>query len=528
MLSAVHGVTREARAKEDRMKQLAVTRGHACFRNLVLPGLIALCCGAVNAQAGTPVPLPGPYKAEWDSLKTHPDPEWFRDAKFGVYTHWGPITVATEDAPAMMEWYGRELYLPKNPAFKWHQKQFGDQKTVGYKDVIPHFTAEKFNAEEWADLFERAGAKFAGPVAIHHDHFANWDSKVTRWNSMAMGPKRDITGELEKAVRKHGMKFMTSFHHGYAWRYYEPAFEYDAADPQYADLYGEPHAKDAPPTPRFLNTWLALVDEVLGKYHPDLIWFDFELGTVITPEYQRRMFADAYNSAAAGGGEIAVTHKHPEIHQHTGVLDFERGREDKLTPYPWLTDTSIGPWFHHGIAKYRPVNELVDVLADIVSKNGCLLLNVGPQADGRIPDKAQEMLLAMGDWLRVNGEAIYGTRPWTIFGEGPTSMKGGAFSEEKRRLTYTARDIRFTTKGGALYAIALDWPKNGKLTVTSLASGPGGTGGNVSQVSLLGHAGKLKWKQTNRGLAVKLPKERPCEHAYSLKIEGEGLNPAVR
>ena len=186
----------------------------------------------------------GPFKSDWNSLKAHKDPEWFRDAKFGIYTHWGPITVATEPAPSDMEWYGRQLYETNHPAFKYHQQKFGNQKTVGYKDVIPHFTAEKFNAEEWAELFARSGAKFAGPVAIHHDNFANWDSSLTRWNSMTLGPHRDITGELEKALRKRGLKFFTSFHHGFAWEYFEPAFAFDAADSQWSDLYTEPHAHE--------------------------------------------------------------------------------------------------------------------------------------------------------------------------------------------------------------------------------------------------------------------------------------------
>jgi alpha-L-fucosidase len=460
----------------------------------------------------------GPFEPNWASLKTHVDPEWFRDAKFGIYTHWGPITVATEPAPAMMEWYGRELYQTNHPAFPYHQQRFGDQKTVGYKDVIPHFKAEKFNAEAWADLFTRAGAKFAGPVAIHHDHYANWASDLTRWNSRAVGPGRDLTGELAKALREHGLRFLTTFHHGFAWRYYELAYRFDAADPQFADLYAEPHPPNAPPSKRFLSIWEALVDEVLRKYQPDLIWFDFELGSVIPPEYRLRMFANTYNWAAQAGREIGVAHKHREIHQHTGILDFERGREDRLTPYPWLTDTSVGPWFHHDVAAFKTVNELVDVLVDIVAKNGCMLLNVGPKADGTIPDQGQTLLLGLGDWLKVNGPAIYYTRPWLVYGEGPTRPKGGTFSEEQDRRDYLARDLRFTQSkdGQTLYVIALDWPDQ-VMTVSAInvtAAAPD------ARVELLGF-GPLPHRFNEAGqLVIQFPAARSGDHAFACRLSG--------
>jgi len=475
----------------------------------------------LGAGPRTALGAEGPCQPAWESLRKHRVPEWFLDAKFGIYTHWGPVTVGAEDGPGGVQWYGRNMYVEKNPTFAYHRRKFGDQHCFGYKDIIPLFKAEKFDPEAWAELFAEAGARFAGPVAIHHDNFAMWDSALTRWDSVDMGPKRDVTGQLARAIRRRGLRFMAAFHHGFSWQYFEPAYAFDAADPKYADLYCEPHKPGAPPSRRFLEQWLAKVNEVVEKYEPDMIWFDFGLGRVITPEYQQRMFADYYNWAAAHGREVLVAHKHREIHQHTGVLDFERGREDRLTPYPWLTDTSIGPWFHQKSVPYKTTGQLVDVLVDIVSKNGCMLLNVGPAADGTIPPAAQKLLREIGQWLKVNGEAIYETRPWLCFGEGPTVNPGGGFSERKDR-PYTAQDLRFTRSksGRTVYVIVLGWPA-GELTVRSMQVEKAGDG---AAVSLLGH-GRVGYRVNDRKqLVIQVPPlgpdQRPCEHAYAFKLTG--------
>lgn len=486
----------------------------SALMSLVCVVMLSLSCSVFQSQ--------NTYKADWESLKEHEIPEWFRDAKFGIYTHWGPVTVGAEDGPGGVQWYGQNMYVEKSPTFAYHRERFGDQNNVGYKDIIGLFRAEKFDADEWAELFAAAGAKFAGPVAIHHDNFAMWDSAYTKWDSADKGPKRDITGELEKAITRRGMKFIATFHHAFSWRYFEPSYKFDGADPEYAGLYCNFHEPGAQPTRRFMDQWLGKVNEVVRKYRPDLIWFDFGLGSdkrnCITPEYRQCVFADYYNWAVRNNRQVGVAHKHRTIHQHTGILDFERGREDKLTPYPWLTDTSIGPWFHQKSSSFRTVNFLVDVLVDIVSKNGCMLLNVGPKADGSIPENGQQILRGIGKWLQVNGEAIYNTRPWKTFGEGPTLNTGGGFSERKDK-AYTSEDIRFTCSkdGKTVYAICLDWPGK-SLTITSMGTKSGLSPTEISSVRMLGVDKNLRWSRDEDGLTITTPDNKPCESAYAFKI----------
>jgi alpha-L-fucosidase len=332
----------------------------------------------------------------------------------------------------------------------------------GYKDLIPKFTAEKFDADEWAELFKKSGAKFAGPVAEHHDGFAMWDTKYSEWNAAKMGPKRDVVGELEKAIKKRDMKFVTAFHHAANWFFFPVSDRrYDTGDPMYSGLYGQPHKRGAMRNQAFLDEWYGKIIEVIDNYSPDFIWFDFALDS-IAEGYVKDFLAYYYNHAEARGKEVVVTYKGNDLVPGSGVRDLELGQEPKITYHEWITDSTVddrGAWGYAHDLTFKTPDRLIDNLVDRVSKNGYLLLNVGPKPDGTIPDGARELLLEMGAWLEINGEAIYDTSPWFIAGEGPTNLgEATEIGFNEADTVYTNKDIRFTVKGDVLYATFLAWP----------------------------------------------------------------------
>jgi len=420
--------------------------------SLVLIGLFAFGC---QSEVKT-------YESTWNSVREMPIPKWLRDGKFGIYTHWGPYAVHAYGSNTT--WYSNSLYNnPRGAARKHFEETFGKlTPEFGYKDLIPKFTAEKFDADEWVALFKKAGAKFAGPVAEHHDGFAMWDTKYSEWNAATMGPKRDVVGEFEAAVRKADMKFVTAFHHAANWFFF-PVWDenYDTGDPKNSGLYGQFHEQGEKRNQEFLDEWYGKITEVIDTYSPDFIWFDFALDDI--PEgYVTDFLAYYYNHAAKAGKDVVVTYKDKDIIPGAGVRDLELGQEPNITYHEWITDSSIddrGAWGFANDLIFKSPNRLVDNLIDRVSKNGYLLLNVGPKPDGTIPEGARTALLEMGEWMDVNGEAIYGTTPWFIAGEGPTTVgeiQRQGFNESD--LGYTPEDIRFTVKGDVFYASFLAWP----------------------------------------------------------------------
>ena len=460
----------------------------------------------------------------WESLKDYKIPEWFRDAKFGIYAHWGPATLGTYGAKD--DWYASSLYSPEcrsGKSWNYHKEAFGDQKEVGYKDIIKKFNPSGFNAEELGELYKNAGAKFAGPVAIHHDNFAMWDSKVSRWNSVNYGGI-DVSGELAKSLRKRGIKFMMSSHLAFSWDFYRPSYEYDGKDPQYEDLYHTPHegritVRPRPnngdkPNDKFNDMWFSKMKEMIDIYNPDLMWFDFGPES-LKPEIRKKYFDYYLGNAKKNGKEVVVSYKQGakrSVPANVAVLDHERGSEAAIAEEPWLTDTSMGPWYYEMGFEDKKLDdsELIKMLVDIVSKNGCLLFNVPLKRDGSCPKNTKRILLECGKWLKINGEAVYGTRPWIIFGEGPNLKE-----RVKRIRKLQVTDIRFTTKGSDLYAISMGVPQ-GTFNIASCSK----KSGKVKKVSILGHDGKINFTQNDQGLHIEVPESLPSKLANTFKIEG--------
>ena len=479
-----------------------------------------------------------PFGEDWESLaEANEEPEWLKDAKFGIYFHWGVYSV-----PAFSnEWYPRMMHFEGLGVYEHHLEHYGHPSQFGYHDFVPLFRAERFDPDAWADLFVRAGARFAGPVAEHHDGFAMWDSEATPWNSMDKGPGRDIVGEMEQAIRARGLKFLTTFHHARQLQRYkgkeeevlsrEKNIHYQFRLSHYPLFPGMPPSMDDPelnylygniPEPRWLEEiWFAKLKEVVDNYSPDLVYFDSWLNYI--PDSMRLRFCAYYlNHGLEKGKEVVIVRKQQDLPLECSVDDLEKFRKNHLADKLWMTDETIsdGSWCYTEDLRIKPAMDHLHILIDIVSKNGVLLLNVSPRADGIIPRDQQEVLLEMGKWLDRYGEAIYGTRPWYTFGEGPTGeperQNPGAYQE----IRYGSDDVRYTTSGSTVYALFLGKPEEGsQVLLKAFAADSLHRKLRVNAVTIAGGGEALQWQQEDHGLRIHLPEKGMDALSTVLKIE---------
>jgi len=497
----------------------------------------AVAAGAMGGKAATRV-----YEPTWESLSSHKVPKWLLDAKFGIYAHWGLYSV-----PAFgNEWYGKRMYdagsKKSREIYEHHLKCYGGPAKFGYKEFAPLFKAEKYDPSHWAELIAKSGARYAGIAVVHHDGFGLWDSDVNSWNAGKMGPKRDLYGELVRELRKQNLRIIATFHHFRTFDWYLPSNPeviergreegWDLFDPANKEIYWNRYIGTYD---EFINQWKAKVREVIDKYRPDVLWFDggkFQEENAV--HHVEEILAYYLNRGEEWGKAVEVLNKLPgsmrfNFPENFGMLTFEEGRDrGPIVSRPWVDDMkiSLSSWGYVTGQKYKSANEIIDGLIDRVSRGGGLLLSLCPKADGTLTSEQENVLLDMGTWLRTNGEAIYGSRPWRVHAEGPapeTSILRKSGKHAKWVFDQCdGRDIRFTTNGNNLYVIALGWPDGGKLDVKTLKMNTRVGEAGIKTVSLLGCNDKVQWSRDNTGLHITMPQVSKEEFAYTFRIEPKG------
>jgi alpha-L-fucosidase len=507
----------------------------------------------------------GPFQPTWESLSTqYQTPEWFRDAKFGIWAHWGP-----QCEPEHGDWYARDMYVEGSADYKSHIAEYGHQATNGFKDVIHEWKAANFDPDKLLAFYKLNGAKYFMALAVHHDNFDLFDSKYQPWNSVAIGPHKDLIGGWAAAARKNGLRFAVSVHASHAWSWYEPSqgadktgplagvpydgkltkadgkgLWWDGLDPQ--DLYAQNHTPgtkmqwewdpaqgSSVPDEAYMEKFFKRTKQLWDDYQPDMIYFDDSVLPFhgVTDDIGLNLAAHFYNSSVQlhGHNEAVMNAKMlDETQRKAMTYDIERGKAAGILPLPWQTDTCIGSWhydqaifLHH---RYKSAASVVRMLADIVSKNGNLMLSVPLQRDGTPDSDEIKIVSQIGAWLKVNGEAIYATRPWQVYGEGPSTVvaEKGQFGGQRdvSNKPFTAEDIRFTQSkdGGTLYAIVLNFPKDNQVIIKSLANNLAYHPGAIRSVQILGDPAPLNFTRDESGLHVTLPDQKPSDIAFAVKI----------
>lgn len=509
--------------------------------------------------------IEGPFRPNWESLQAYRCPKWFRDAKFGMWAHWSPQSV-----PEQGDWYARGMYIQGSRQYEYHVKTYGHPSIFGYKDICHLWRAELWNPEEMIRLYRKTGAKYFVALANHHDNFDCWNSRHQPWNSVNVGPKKDIVGTWEKAARAQGLRFGVTYHGtpGRVWKEFMPVrygsdetgplkgVPYDGVltkadgtgkwwqgmDPR--QFNGDPHEKNAP-CPGFVENFMLRVQDVIDQYNPDLLYFDdncdwdFDAGApdgrkldvwLGIPELTPPIMAYYYNAnVRRNGGTLDAVFNIknvPKPVSGTLVHDFEMSQAPGILPDPWQTDACIGGWHYsrwiYENHKYRTPESMVHLLVDVVSKNGNLLLNIPLPGGGRPDDLEMDFLDKFGRWMNLNSEGIFETRPWKVFGEGPTTGEGEkAYSALP---AFVPGDIRFTARGDTLYAIALAWPQDGKLTIRSLARNGQYYPGEIARIGLVGSEPNLQWSRNADGVIIQLPATKPCDYAWVFRISGSMIS----
>lgn len=513
------------------------------------------------------------FDATWDSLRNYVTPQWYRDAKFGIWAHW-----TAQCVPEQGDWYARNMYIQGQPNYEHHLKTYGHPSQAGFMEIDHQWQAERWDPDELMALYKAAGAKYFVALANHHDNFDTFNSKHHAWNSVNVGPRKDIVGGWAKSARAHGLRFGVSNHSAHAWHWFQTAYgydgegplagvRYDAAtltkadgrgkwweglDPQ--ELYAGPNmvlpdgirgiaavqkwhevndgvwSENAPANnPQFARSWFLRCQDLLDQYRPDLVYFDntgLPLG-----QFGLDIAAYYYNASRRwhdGRLEAVINGKVLTAQQNAAlVADIERGFSEEIRPLPWQTDTCIGDWHYRRSLfeehRYKRAGTVITRLIDVVSKNGNLLLSIPLRGDGTIDADEREILQQLAAWMSLNGEAIFATRPWRVFGEGPTRVKAGNFGEGSGN-EFTAEDVRFTQKGATLFALVLGPPATDSITLASLGSG---TPGSVERIEMVATGAQLAFSRDAAGLRITLPAAMPGEHAFAFRILGQGLTVAT-
>lgn len=513
-------------------------------RSLIVALLLA---GSVaQAASATPPMAAGPFKPSWESLANYQCPDWFRDAKFGIWAHW-----TAQCVPEQGDWYARKMYEAGSADNKFHVATYGHPSKFGFKDIDNLWKAERWDPEKLMALYKRAGAKYFVALANHHDNLDCYDSTYQPWNTLNVGPKKDIVGGWAQAARAQGLRFGVTVHAARTWQWFEVAqgrdkvgpmqgVPYDGTltkadgkgqwweglDPQ--DLYAQNHKPGAKPSREYCDKFYNRTMDLVDKYQPDLLYFDDGVLPLksVDEQYGLKIAAHLYNSSTKQHGQneaVMNTKILNEAQRKCLVWDIERGKADRIEPFVWQTDTCIGAWHyarsvfeHHG---YKKAQDVVRMLVDIVSKNGNLLLNVPVRGDGTIDEDEVACVEGIAKWMSVNSEAIFATRPWKVYGEGPamsSTQEKGRFGglKDVADKPYTPEDIRFTAAkdGKTLYAICLEVPQR-QLRIKTLA------GEKIGGVALLGNSDQLEWTQTAEGLVIQPAKSWPCQYAVAFRIQ---------